>query len=263
MVDSLDIKPSDVLIPESLRDYELSIRALHLQVSSLRTNLFILEHLVGFPFGVLAPDQALFWGIVIRNLYFASLTTAWALAHDTDESSLTMSRFRNTVIPRITDASVARTARERLAGLEFEEVRERVRPRIELLRNKVIAHFDRELLAAPGDSPPRLPGVSLSELKELCGVLEGVMNALGFGTHYETLPIAYNPKAQHPVGIDARPDVERLLDDLARSSEYLNMPERKPEEWPFLCLALSDDDLLAINRYRAKCGLKPCTRPAT
>jgi hypothetical protein len=105
--------------------------------------------------------------------------------------------------------------------------------------------------------------VSLSELKELCGVLEGVMNALGFGTRYDTLPIVYDPKVQHPAGSDARPDVERLLDELARASEYLNMPETNPEEWPFLCAALADEDLHAINRYRAKFGLKPCARPAT
>jgi hypothetical protein len=86
MIDSLNVKPADVLLPESIQDYERDINAIHLQISSLRTNLFVLEHLTIFPFGVLAPGQVLFWSIVVRNLYFASLTTAWGLAYDTDDA---------------------------------------------------------------------------------------------------------------------------------------------------------------------------------
>jgi hypothetical protein len=263
MVDKVDVKPVAVLAPGFLPAYERDITALHLQLSSLRTNLFVLEHLVAFPFGILAPGQATFWTVVVRNLYFSSLATAWGLAFDTDDRSLTVVRFRNAVLPKITDARVAKAVKERLAAIDFDAVRDRLRPRLDLLRHKVIAHLDRELLSQVHGVPAKVPGVALSELKDLCQVLDGVINALGFGTHYSTLPIDYDATVTHPPGVDPRPDVERILDDLARHSEYLNMPERQPQEWPFLCIALSDDDLAAINRYRSKFGLAPCTRPAT
>jgi hypothetical protein len=263
MASASDLTPTDVLTREFVPDYERDIAALHSQVSTLRTNLFVLEHLVTFPFGVLAAGQAMFWSIVIRNLYFSSLVTGWGLAFDTDARSLTVARFRNEVLPNITKTPVSKAVRKRLAALDLEEVKNRLRPRLDVFRNKVIAHLDRALLSTPPGQSVKLPAISLAELKELCGVFEDMINILGFGTHYHSLPIDYEPTVKYPPDADPRPDVERLLDDLAKRSRYLNMPENEPQEWPFLCNALSDDDLNALNRYRVKFGLLECKRPST
>ena len=263
MVASADIKPDDVLERSYVQTYEREIITLHRQLAGLHTNLFVLEHLINFPFSILAPGQATFWSVVIRNLYFSSLSTAWALACDTDVRSLTVTRFKNSVIPRITNPTIVETVREKLGALGLEAIRDRLQPRLDELRTKAIAHLDRTLIGATPGQVVKLPAVSLTELKELSRALAEIINILGFGTFYQMLPLDYDSSVEHPSGIDSRPDVEQLLDDLASRSRYLHMPEREPTEWPFLCNALSDSDLMALNRYRVKLGLQARPRPAT
>src|SRR5262245_41651067 len=95
-----DPKPEDVLPGDFLEEYTRDINALHLQVSGLSTNLFVLEHLVTFPFGLFAPDEMMFWNIVIKNMCFSVLLTAWAIGFDRDSRSLTIMRFSNGVFKR-------------------------------------------------------------------------------------------------------------------------------------------------------------------
>src|SRR5437867_9453075 len=100
----VDRKPEDVLDPTYFPEYAQEIVALHNQIAGLRTNLFVLDHLAHFPFGLFAPNQTMFWAVVIRNLYFSSLASAWAVAFDTDARSLTVSGFKNAVLPHIVKA---------------------------------------------------------------------------------------------------------------------------------------------------------------
>jgi phage pi2 protein 07 len=97
--------------------------------------------------------------------------------------------------------------------------------------------------------------VIYSELKELRDQLNELLDALSFNVDQMMLPAQYSEDVIHPKGIDARPDIERILDCIAEKSYLLNMPEQHPNRWCFRQKQLVEDDLKVLNHYRIKLGL--------
>jgi hypothetical protein len=56
-------------------------------------------------------------------------------------------------------------------------------------------------------------------------------------------------------GADPRPDIERILDSVARESSVLRLPETNPMAWPFSRQSWPPGRLEVLNRYRRKFGL--------
>jgi hypothetical protein len=66
------------------------------------------------------------------------------------------------------------------------------------------------------------------------------------------LPIQYHPEVQHPPGYDSRPDIEIILDNIAKNSPLLNLPEKSPQAWKYRKDMLPETDLELLNKYRRK-----------
>ena len=65
------------------------------------------------------------------------------------------------------------------------------------------------------------------------------------------LPMEYDPKVEHPIN-DSRADIVRILDDIAKRSVIMEMPEREPVVWPHRRKLMSEADLKIFNAYRRK-----------
>ena len=71
--------------------------------------------------------------------------------------------------------------------------------------------------------------LTFGEIKEIVQELTNLFEVASFSTEYRYLIIAYDPTVRHPVGIDPRPDIERILDSIARESSVLH--DRKQTRW--------------------------------
>ena len=72
---------------------------------------------------------------------------------------------------------------------------------------------------------------------------------------YMFLPIDYHPSVKHPPGIDSRPDIVQILDNMALNSEILCLPEKQPALWKHLRNDYSEETINEINSYRRKLNL--------
>ncbi|MEJ2746032.1 MAG: hypothetical protein P8123_10175, partial [bacterium] len=61
----------------------------------------------------------------------------------------------------------------------------------------------------------------------------------------------------HPEDMDARPDIIRILDDIAMKSPIVNMPETEPDFWKLKKANLTQEQIDKINHYRMRMGISP------
>jgi hypothetical protein len=65
-------------------------------------------------------------------------------------------------------------------------------------------------------------------LKEIVQEMTKLFEAASFDTEYHYLFFSYDPTVRRPVGTDPRPDIETVLDGIARDSPVLRLPESIP-----------------------------------
>lgn len=117
------------------------------------------------------------------------------------------------------------------------------------LRDKKIAH---SIQPIPGEASVVL---TFNEIKEITKELTNLFGAASFDAEYHYLSTAYDPAVIRPVGRDSRPDIERILDSIARESVTLNLPEINPIAWPHSRQAWPPQRMAVFNSYRKKLGL--------
>lgn len=52
-----------------------------------------------------------------------------------------------------------------------------------------------------------------------------------------------------------KPDIEEILDSIAKNSHILNLRETSPQRWQIVLPTLTQDDLSHLNQYRKKFGM--------
>jgi hypothetical protein len=225
--------------------------AFSLQLTYLNVDIFILDHLLAFPFHLFpAPGGNLFFRMAVNNFLSASVLATTRVAGDQDSDFFTLPRFKNWLLQAVRP-EYATEFRGRLRQLRFATtVRELLRNAVRI-RHRHIAHIFEE------ESSERKQNdiLTFGELKTIRDSLNLLFAGLAFGTEYLFLPVQYLPNIQRPQGVDARPDIERLLDLIANRSELLRLPETHPQQWVYRRGALSEKDRNLLNAYRSKFGL--------
>ena len=247
-------QPVDVIQPSWLNSYDQRIELLWWELVLLNSNLFTLEKLSAFPFRLfLEPLRGSFFSLVQVNLFNMCIVTIRKLVEEKDPRSLTLSRFKQDVQSHIRPKY--RSALDAaLDEVRFDVTLSDLLERARKIRNKRIAHFDREFNLSPEQRGQiRL---SLSQLMKLREGLDRLFETLCFGHGRAVLPWQYDPRVQHPLDLDTRSDIEELLDGVAKDSHILNMPEQQPDSWPHFREGLSEEELQMLNQYRTKFGLK-------
>jgi hypothetical protein len=246
------LETSDVLGPDAVNEYKEGMDTFWRELVRLSVDIYIAEKIVQFPFDLLVPPgQTLFFTRVLDALLTDAVLIMNRLVLDTHADFNTLSRFKNKVLQWV-KPQYRQAFRQRLRKAKFRPETEGIRRRARELRQGRIAH-----LKARPDSTAFPDGVriELSEIKALCDEITKQFSALCFNRAYSMLPVEYIENAQHPSGTEQRPDIENLLDCVARSSEVLNMPERQPEYWLRYRQQLSPAAIKILNRYRTKFGL--------
>ncbi len=249
------MSPEDLIRPSWLTQYEKEITAIWWKLVRLSSNLFILKKMDCFPFDLFAPIPQPFWILVRYSLFDTSAMTIWQVALDSSADALTLWKLRNSIVQNLREEEYRSRLKDVLRRIDFDGTISHLAPRIADLRNKILAHMDRDLnLDATAEQIKQMP-VHLSDLLLLQDKVNSLFSALCFGHQRSVYPIQYHPEVQHPSGVDSRPDIDRLLDCVARESGLLNMPERQRQVWPHWRSNLSPDQLHVLNECRVRFGL--------
>jgi hypothetical protein len=123
--------------------------------------------------------------------------------------------------------------------------------RAKRLRNERVGHVKQDVVLGISEGA----GLNFLELKSLRDALNSLLDALSFNVDYMMLPVPYDPRVQHPVGSNHKPDIEELLDCVAMNSALLNLPEKNPIMWKFWRARSPEAQISQINYYRKKLGL--------
>lgn len=267
MKKSLD--PKDFFEEDWVDTYKKRMRALHLQMIEIRTTFFLYEKIVKFPFHLFGQYAGHFWNLTRKSMFVAIIVGLWRLLYDEDPDSLTAVKLRNEVMKRGKNQEAKAQIEKVLCEANIKKRLRSIKDKIQRMRHKHFAH----LYVGYVDNPPQKPlrGVTLKEISDLLDAAEDTLNAIGLGAQYMLLPAEYAPEARHPQGKDARPDIEKMLDDMVYNCPDFHLPEQKPYEFKFYWKKRSSEERKVYNHYRRKfdlpeidnSGLKRQMKPTT
>lgn len=247
--------PEELIDSAWLDDYEGQITAVWWELVRLSSDIFILEKIEAFSFELFQPVREPFWVLVSRGLFDSSVMTVWKLAFDRHRNAITLPRLRNGIMEHLQSEEYRSRLRDVLRSVNFDGSLASLERRIRDIRNKMLAHVDFEVHTHSDPLQVEALSLRLSELVQLQTTIHSLFRTLCFGRQKAVYPIYYHPDVRHPPGVDSRPDVERLLDCVAKESAVLNMPEQQPEVWPHWRSNLSSEFIETLNQYRRKFGL--------
>jgi hypothetical protein len=236
---------AEFLMPEKLERYQAEMAYFHDKLSSLHHNVYFVQKIIDFPFDLFVmPYSDYFLKLVIDNFLQMSVLQITKLMTDGGHSARKITKFRTFMDSAVRDEFKA-DYRKALAEVRFKPRFHTLVGKAKDLRDKHIAHSAGEPVA----------GLSFEEIKEITQELTNLFNAASFDTEYRYLLLAYDPTVQHAAGRDGRPDIERILEGIARDSPVLSEPESNPVAWPHLRSGWSDKKAEQFNHYRRKFGL--------
>jgi hypothetical protein len=242
-----------ILDPQWYPMYKQQIDALYSQAIELNSYLFVLEKVMTFPFWLFAENETTFWTLTINSFFQAAVMCSWRVAVDSDSDFLTLRKFKNDLIQHVVDPKAEAILRAELKKIHFDLKLKTVGDKISKLRHRMFAHFHPSfLMTAQGKTPTTLPWTTLGDIQIVRDAVNELIQILGFNVGYRFLPISYDPVVKHPRNVDSRPDIVRLLDDLAHGSSIMHMPEREPIVWPHRRKLMSEDEVNLYNEYRKR-----------
>lgn len=239
------------LLRDGLLDYKKGMDFFHLQLVDLNVNIFILDHVLSFPFHLFpGPGGSLFFWMVFENFFYASVLIITRVATDQGDDPFTLPRFKNKVRDLIKPEYQA-DFDNRLRQARFDSNTRALLKKARNLRLERVAHTKQDIALNKTQGTK----VVFGEIKALRDQLNSLLDALSFNVQYVKLPPQYDPDVEHPRGTDTRPDIEVILDSIAERSPLLRMPEKDPMSWRCQREHLSERDIQLLNKYRRKFGL--------
>lgn len=250
------MRPNVLINPSYLKTYEKELEALWWQLIQLNANFFVLEKIKSFPFDLFKPILTPFWNLIYTGLFETSLMIISRLV-DPDKRTLTLQSFKDRVSKNMINEKYNSRLDNALKRIDFETKILNIRKRVKEVRNKRLAHYDRKWIKKYMFKQPQkaLAFPSLKEIKDMRNVLNSVFNLFCFGHGKAVLPVNYISQARYADDIDNRSDIEILLDNMAKESPLLKMPEKQSNYWPKYRKTLSGKEINILNHYRKKFGL--------
>ncbi|MHB1559669.1 MAG: hypothetical protein ACYC61_19650 [Isosphaeraceae bacterium] len=239
----------DILKPEELDRYRSEMRYFHDHLSVLHHNLYFVQQIADFPFDLFVhPAEDLFLRFVADNFLQVSILDITKLTTDSGGDAHTLRQFNTFMNGAVRDEYLDEY-RNVLREARFTPRTNDLIDRAKALRDRQIAH---SIAPRRGERPVHL---SFGEIREIAQELTKLFEIAAFDAEYHYLTVAYNPAVRRPMGGDHRPDIERILDGVARDSPVLRLPESNPIAWEHSSERRSDAWMSTLNRYRRKLGL--------
>ncbi len=247
---------NEILRQDFIETYKLEVKVIWDQIVVLNSYLYILKTILKFPLSLFKPLKLLFWRLVVRSLYESSILICFKLIFDTDSKSLTISKLKNKIISNLVDDSIKSEVIQNLKQIDFSKKNEELGRRINKIRNKFVAHIDRDWNTIVEKESLNDIVLNFNELFELSESIDELFEILCFNEQRLTHYPEYAPSSKVKYQTRQETDIEEILLLLVKNSNLLNMPESQPAFWPiYKKTNLSLDDLELLNQYRNRFGL--------
>lgn len=235
-----------------LPEYMKQRDSLATQLRELNTAMFILEKIELFPFWLFTPNthDYVFWRTIKFSLVQTAVIIASRVIVEGDSDALTLKGFKTGIVRNAVDQSAEQMIRDRLRTISFDKRIAAIEEKIRAIRNNFVAHLDKTQNTLEL-SQRTIADMTYAEMKELLDGGYELFNALSFEAYYVPWFAEYSDQIRNA----QQTDVERLLDQVAKSSFLLNLPETQPEAWQRRRSKLSSEEIELLNHYRRKFGL--------
>ncbi len=249
------LAPEEVIVDEWIDTYLKELDIIWNELVNVNASFFILDRIMQFPFHLFCPgrERPTFWQVTFASIVDSVMLSLWKITQDTDGKSLTIGRWKNGVLKNLkTDSRFYAQVRSQIRKEVSRINQNNVNKRLNYLRNKVVAHFERDWVMSVAAGVPKERKVYVHELRMLCDDVNSLFHCLCFAKGHAILPVDY-------MGLDGEyrylSDIDRLLDHVANDSGSIHAPEKFPDNWPDIRQEYSEDDLEAFNHYRQRLGL--------
>jgi len=235
-----------------LKEYNKNMLFFAWELRKFRTNKYIIEKIRDFPFHLFGDsDGNEFFSAVVNTFFEMCLILAFKLSNDTSKGAYTIKKLRNELAKHI-KKEYLKQFNSHLKEINFNKKLNVIDRKVRNLRNKALAHIDKSY--AKGKL--NLERISWTDFNIIENNLIDTFNGLSLNSEWMLLPISYDTRVRHPIDIDSRPDIIKILDFIAKESNFLNFPEGNPIGWKFEMEKISKEDLELFNYYRRKNNLK-------
>jgi hypothetical protein len=249
------VNPEEAFDKDWIDKYKAQLDLLYGELVRLKSTIFILEKILAYPFHIFTESTNPFWEITTKSLFDSTIHTIWKICYDDDSKALTLKRLRGQMQRQMNSDAHKSQFSETLRRVQFDETLKNHEAKFRVLRNNVLAHFDKEWHLAQLREGTQ-ERIYLTEISAVCEVAGELFNCLCLDHHRELLLGNYVEYYYISPDVDPRTDIEILLDLMARAHPVLNMQETEPGFWPMYRDAnLSKADVEILNSYRARFGL--------
>ena len=249
-----DLRFQEVIFEECHTEYKEGMDFFFQELTTLNINGYILKKISSFPSHLFCPgDEGIFLFMVMKNFFDYSIILVSRMVNDSYPESFTLLRFKNRVF-EMTKPVYQEIVRESLRSAKFDSTVQDILNRIKTLRNERLAHINQDIIT----EKQGLTGISFSELESVTNTVNKLINSISFDVEYNMLPLHYMEGVKHPAGTDHGSDIDKILDDIALRSSFLNQRERLsryPDVWKKIRENIGKDNLKVLNEYRCKLGL--------
>ena len=246
--------PAQLFNEKDASRYEPWHRDIWHRIINVHHTVLTLEHLAQFPLDqVSTPSESVFWRTVARNSWHAVVTTLHGLLDDQQSDALTLPRLKNTMLQfawRIPEDKVE--FQHALKAGRFDQGAEGLREKAKNLRHRFFAH--RFIDTETGTIKSAATIMNIEELRQLFDHVEKFFQVCSVGSHFETATMEYS----RDVTVAGKPQklgVETVLEAVARSSYFVNEPERMAKWWPSMRERMNATRLAELNRIRGQLGM--------
>ena len=238
---------------EAFAEYERGINWFYSELVRLNMTIYMMEHISKFPFRLFSSSDDLFFSLVMGNfLDTAILIVSKIYSDDTRSGShFTLLYFRRR-LRELIKPEYYQELNQDLKNAKFDSADNQKLDNVKAIRNAYVAHLTQDFVKREFEFKPLNMSI-LVELQEKLNELFGRLALKGSDHMFMMLYLPYHPDVTRPG--DSRPDIERILDDIARNSHLLNLPEQNPQVWYWKRKRIGEEDLQILNSYRKKFGL--------
>jgi len=253
-----EIPKEDLIEPSWLDSYNKNIEALWWQLVKLNSKIYVLDKILQFPFDLFEPiSPRNFWNLAVSSFFDSCIMILWRVSVDnSNKDGLTLEQLKNQILKHLSEENYKKQFRIILKNSKFDKDISEFRDKITFIRMNYIAHFNRQKNLNPTPEQIKERIILLSDLKKYSNTVNSFFDLLCFGNGRGLLLSEYNPNVIYPVGFDSRSDIEKLLDNIAKNSTVLNLPEQNVNSWNNYRKKLSKEELKDFNRFRVKFGLR-------
>jgi hypothetical protein len=245
----------ELCLPNSyLNEYTETISYFAGELEKFCINKYIIEKIRDFPFYLFGDAEGnIFFNAVANNFFEMCIITAHKLSNDKSKDAYPIKKFQNEIRKEIKEEYSKRFSLH-LKEIGFKKKLDVVAEKTKNLRDKALVHID----ALYVKNKLSLQGISWNDFDTIENNLIIALNGLSFNSEWMLLPISYDPRVQHPEDTDSRPDIVKILECIAKESNFLNLPEDNFNVWKIEIKKISKEDLEIFNCYRKKNNLKKC-----